>query len=217
MFKEKTKNNILTLYHSSHRGLEGIIKPKSRFITDFGCGFYTGTFLKQAQALISEDMDGKLYKLNVNLEELSNYNFKNDPILWALYIGYNRNLIDHGLYKKLKSICEEIASHDVIIGKIVDDQIANVFTRFTDNTITSTALVECIKYLNLGEQYVFKTQKSCDAIRIVEESQLTSSQKSLLKRERNADLETISYKVEEIITRNRRSGLFADELLEDYK
>lgn len=205
------------LYHGSHYGINGTIKLKSRDATDFGVGFYMGNFPKQAQSLICEDEEGVFYEVIFDLDNLSIYDFGSDYILWALYIGHNRKHINIQKYKELVKIINDINKYDVIIGKIADDQIADVFTDFNKGLITSSALIECIRYLNLGDQYVCKTELACNNVSILNQSDLTNSQKSLLRRERNTSLSGISYKVKEIIDKNRRSGMYVDELLAKYR
>lgn len=50
--------SVTKLYHGSHRGMEGnIVAAASRYICDFGTGFYAGDNMTQAKMLIANDAD----------------------------------------------------------------------------------------------------------------------------------------------------------------
>lgn len=214
--KKEVKGKILTLYHGSHNGIQGKINCKaSRATCDFGQGFYTGDTETQAKALLIDDSNGTFYTLKANLEGLKIYKFKED-IDWALFVGANRGKISLDSYPKLRKIVNSINGYDVIVGKIADDRMAYVYKRFIENAITDIALVEALQYVNFGDQYVFKTQKACDRIKIVSTQRISAEEQKLLKHEKNLTIGNLEEIVENIRVRNLKNGRYIHEVLEKF-
>ena len=75
------------------------------------------------------------------------------------------------------------------------------------------ALIHSLSALDLGRQYVIKTEKACNQLEIVDKKELTSLElailrdKSIVRREEGIDL------TEEILLKYRREGKFFDEIL----
>lgn len=206
-----------TLYHGSHRGIEGCINPvSSRALCDFGKGFYTGDIKEQAETLVSNDENGKLYVLSVNLDNLRIYNFDND-VLWALYVGVNRGRIDITKYKKLQALIHKINSNDVIVGLIADDRMMYVYGLFVDGLITDAVLIESLKSVKLGSQYVFKTMEACSQIKIANSEILSEERKKELLHNKSKVIGNIQNVIEDLSKKYRRQGRFIDEILEEYK
>lgn len=211
------KNKVL--YHGSHKGIIGDIKcdyVENRQQIDFGRGFYTGNIKSQAESLICDDNDGKFYTILWDEDtELSSYTFK-DNLLWALFIAVNRGKINVNNYPKLKKLVSDINSYDIIIGPIADDQIATTYTKFLQNSVSDVGLIQCMKYLNLGDQYVFKTQKACNSLIIDSESTLSEIIKRLRRREKNDSFNGMTSKINEITSTTIRQGALFSEALEQY-
>lgn len=98
-----------------------------------------------------------------------------------------------------------------------DDREAYAFGRFLDGAMTDKCLIECIRYFDLGFQYVFKTKKACNYIEIKKKEIIRGE----LYDEAAHNKRSRIGKSQEIVTRlekeYRRTGLFFDELLEEYK
>ena len=80
----------------------------------------------------------------------------------------NRGIIDVSKYTKLQERVKELNTYDILIGLISDDRSQYAFNQYFDEAITDTCFIECLKYFQLGCQVVFKTQKACDKIKILE-------------------------------------------------
>lgn len=176
--------DILNLYHGSYSGIVGKIGPKSRQTCDFGAGFYTGDTIQQPLMLVSESENSILYDLLADITGLRVYTFNSD-ILWALYIGCNRGMINGGEYKKLVQLVKSINNNDVVIGNIADDRMAHVFGLLISGAISSDALTNALKHIKLGKQFVFKTQKACDRVLIKSSRVLENDERKKYKSERH--------------------------------
>jgi hypothetical protein len=207
----------LVLYHGSKSRIQGKISYNlTSNLCDFGIGFYLGNNLNQAINRVSNSNLGVVYSFNVNLAGLKVYKFDND-LEWALFVGINRGKISVDSYKKLRLIYNKINSYDVIIGYIADDKIAEAYNDFLKGNITDKCLSECLKLITYGNQYVFKTEKACNALKLANKHKLTIEERKssinwgrLMKKNMNSDLELLKVKY-------RRLGNYIDEVLNQYK
>jgi hypothetical protein len=67
--------------------------------------------------------------------------------------------------------------------------------------------------LKLGKQYVAITEKACEKIKIVEEEELSESDRSRLKKESESNRMKGVSMADEICRKYRREGRFFDEIL----
>ena len=155
------------LYHGSREGIKGDIRPISHDLCDFGRGFYCGDLKEQAELLVKDNGTMKLvYTVGFDPTGLKIYTFDDtrDLISWSLYIAVKRQKIDASKYTKLSNLVQDIDSNDVIIGLIADDEMFDAFNAFLANSITDLGLAYCLSKVQLGHQYVFKTDKACKQI-----------------------------------------------------
>lgn len=220
MYIHKTNtfsSNALVLYHGSHKGLVGSIRADaSRPMCDFGVGFYTGDMPDQAKSLIVDDKDGMLYTLSIQLDCFSIYHFESE-IEWALYVGVNRGYIDASEFKKLSDRIAYIDSHDIVAGLVADDRMSTVYPEFINGSITDAALVEALKHVRYGNQYVFKNNAACAKITISGSSKLSEDEKLKLRHSKHITLGELVDKVELIKKQFRRRGEYIDEILERWR
>lgn len=210
------RKNIMVLYHGSKFGIQGEIKhTESRVTCDFGQGFYTGDNMKQAQMLILHEKGGKLYTIEADMKGLSVYRFK-DPVLWALYVAYNREKIDRKKYAKLVERLSEIDKNDVVVGPIADDKMHEAYSRFFDNAITDKCLIECLKYIDYGNQYVFKSDEACRRLRVIKCENMQSFNVSELKKEKKHMIGHIEADIDRIRESFLRKGKYFNEVLAKY-
>lgn len=179
--KVQLKSSDIVLYHGSKSGIVGDIQPcNTRHNCDFGVGFYTGGMKEQAQLFIRDNGSAKLlYKLGVNLQGLNIYEF-DDVTTWVLYIMCKRGHISCDKYKKLSNLVNYIDSFDVVVGLIADDEMFKVFNDFSEGALTIEGLAYCLSKVNLGKQYVFKTNKACRQIKYLDITQLSKEDSSKL-------------------------------------
>lgn len=153
------KNNFKVLYHGSKKGLYGKIDLGSRRETDFGSGFYLNTSKDMASNWVYGESSPVLYTYLLDVSNLSIYEFINDD-LWALFVALNRKEVSTD---KLKLIY----SYDVIAGNIADDRMFIAFDEFLGNRLSLKGLIYCLKYINLGRQWVMKTEEAVQNLFLV--------------------------------------------------
>ncbi len=204
----------LLLYHGSKSGIEGKITPTSRAQCDFGRGFYMGTELGQALTLICDYEKAKLYLLSFDIKNL---NLMEVPLNmeWAMTVAFNRGRMEKIKGSKLYNKYEKISdAKDVIVGYIANDRMFYTIDNFFIGNITDAALINSLSALKLGKQYVAKTQKACNRIRIEKEISFSYLEKLFIKEVSEMNREKGISLANEICKKHRREGLYFDELLE---
>lgn len=201
------------LYHGSKSGIDRPIQPKSRDVCDFGSGFYMGTDPKQPLTLICDFEEAKFYILSVNVKGLKTHVFTPD-LDWALFVAFNRrkmdSIVDTPLYNKYKAIGID---KDIIVGSIANDRMFFVMDSFFNGNITDMALKESLHALNLGFQYVAKTEDACARIKIEKEISLPWIVRQAFKTVSNENRENGIRYATEVCKKYRRNGFYFDEIL----
>ncbi len=213
----------MILYHGSKSGIKGDITPKSRDACDFGQGFYMGDLPDQPKGLIAEFPDNIFYELDCYFTGLRIKSFEESPhdqIDWALFIAYNRGLLE----EKYSNLCKKYRAYnenyDVIIGIIADDKMTQALQRFFTGELCDAALIEAMQKVSLGKQYVAKTKEACDKthIKILRERPLTNGeikQAKAISQNRNQILDQL---FGQLNTRYRRAQnvKYFDEIIEEW-
>lgn len=212
-YRYEHDDDRLILYHGSKQGIVGNIQPKSREDCDFGCGFYTGTDTIQPLTLVCGEPNPKLYVVDLDLTGLKTLDMELG-LEWAMVVAYHRGYMDiikgTEMYEKYAHLLD---GYDMVIGYIANDRLYTELTRFFNGDITDVALMNCLVALDLGKQYVAKTQKGCDALMIVAESYIHQME-LLALREKSAIRRKESYAIaSEIEKKYRREGKYFDEIL----
>lgn len=212
-YRYKHEDDSLILYHGSKQGIVGNIQPLSRVDCDFGAGFYTGTDTIQPLTLVCGEQNPKFYVVDLKLEGLKVLNMELG-LEWAMVVAYYRGYMDiikdTEMYEKYAHYLD---GYDMVIGYIANDRLYTELTRFFNGDITDVALMHCLVALDLGKQYVAKTQKGCDAFDIVTESDIHQLE-LLALREKSAIRRKESYAIaSEIEKKYRREGKYFDEIL----
>ena len=210
---KRNANDELIVYHGSKKGLTGNIQPTSREACDFGKGFYLGTDPAQPLTLICDEEKPMLYSMKFDLTDLKVLKIEMG-IEWAMLIAYYRGYMDEvkgsAIYKKYEKMAD---GYDVILGCIANDRMYRVMKSFFEKGITDVALIHSLSALDLGLQYVCKTQRACEKLEIIDKKELTELElailrdKSFVRRQEGIDL------TEEILLKYRREGKFFDEIL----
>ncbi len=211
------QNNPIILYHGSKSGIIGKIQPRSRNSCDFGCGFYMGTSVKHVSDLVCSFDDPKIYTLQLNLTGLKVLEL---PLgsEWCYVVAYNRGTLEHKKNTKLYKIFSQfLDGYDVIIGKIANDRIYNSLSQFYQNAMTDTALYQCLSFMDLGMQFVCKTEKACKNIKIISESKIIQAELLEMRKTKEKEIGSIVSKTEQIRVSNLRNGLFFNEIIEKYE
>lgn len=211
--KRSPDDERLIVYHGSKKGISGDIAPTSRESCDFGKGFYLGTDPAQPLTLICDEEKPILYTMKLDLTGLKVLEVEMN-LEWAMLIAYYRGYMDEvkgsDIYKKYEKMAD---GYDVILGYIANDRMYRVMKSFFEKEITDVALIHSLSALDLGRQYVCKSQKACKQLEIIDKKELSSLElailrdKSIVRRQEGIDL------TEEILIKYRREGKFFDEIL----
>jgi hypothetical protein len=207
----------ITLYHGSRGGIVGNIQPCSRIRCDFGRGFYMGTKPEQAKTLIYMDDDPVFYTVNLKLSEMDrNKILVLSNMDWAYYVLYNRGRLnqikDTDFYK---TVAKMDKNKDIIIGPIADDNMSAVMRQFADGEITDKVMLECIRCIDYGVQYVAKTDEACSHIDICLEENLDMTKYDYYQKYRNDRKRESEQKVKLIKRQYRNEGKYLDQILEE--
>lgn len=206
-------NEFVTLYHGSKSGIRGAIAPISRERCDFGRGFYMGTDRSQPLTLICNYPNAKIYTLSIDLSNLKILDI-NVGLDWALLVAYNRGKMEcaknSSIYNRFADLGKDC---DLIIGYIANDRMFVVLDRFFNGEITDLALVNSLSALKLGKQYVALTEKACKKIKILDEQELSETDRAKLKQENEANRSKGIAMTDDICRKYRREGRFFDEIL----
>lgn len=203
----------MLLYHGSKHGISGEIAPLSRDRCDFGRGFYMGTDILQPLTLVCGYEDAHLYTVDFDISGLNVVRFGSD-VDWALYIAYSRGRLDHvrdsELYQRIAHLADGV---DVIVGSIANDRMFVVFDRFVAGQLTDTALVSCLSALNIGDQYVAKTEKACSRVRIVDDRLIGEAERAEYAKMSFENRKLGVSIADRIARQHRRDGRYFDEII----
>lgn len=203
----------MLLYHGSKHGISGEIAPLSRDRCDFGRGFYMGTDILQPLTLVCGYEDAHLYTVDFDISGLNVVRFESD-VDWALYIAYSRGRLDHvrnsELYQRIAHLAD---GADVIVGSIANDRMFVVFDRFVAGQLTDTALVSCLSALNIGDQYVARTEKACSRVRIVDDRLIGEAERAEYAKMSFENRKLGVSIADRIARQHRRDGRYFDEII----
>jgi transcriptional regulator with XRE-family HTH domain len=213
----ETDQNRIILFHGSKSGIEGKIAPISREKCDFGAGFYMGTEPAQSLTLTCDFEKSKFYIVSLKLTDLKTVEIAQD-LDWAMLVAYNRGKMERikgtSLYEKYRHFSKD---NDVIVGHIADDRMFYVLDNFFLGNITDLALIKSLSALQLGKQYVARTQKGCDAVRIEKEVTISALERRFLKDKSEENRIKGISSANDICKNYRREGEFFDEIINKAK
>lgn len=203
----------LVLYHGSKKGIAGDIAPISREECDFGQGFYMGTSTIQPLTLVCAEEKPEFYAVELDTTGLKVLKVE-IGMDWAMLIAYFRKEMESArgtpIYDHYANFAKD---YDLVIGYIANDRMYVELARFFNGTLTDTALINCLSALDLGMQYVAISQKACDQIKILKETELSQLEllalRDMSKRRRKEGIEL----ADEIERKYRREGQYFDEIL----
>lgn len=214
LYNESLKENHILLYHGSKSEIKGLINiNKGKINNDFGQGFYTGEKYEQALSYISGYPYCNVYFIEFNQKNLKYIKYKVDQE-WMLTIAYYRGLLEkYKNHPKIIKIIEKSKNCDYIIAPIADNRMFQIINSFINGEITDEQCKHSLAATNLGHQYVFKSKKSINNIKIVEKIYISSNEKEHYKNIniKNKNLGDDKVKLAKI--KYRGKGKYIDEIL----
>ena len=171
------QNNIV-LFHGSKKGInEEIDLNHSKIINDFGKGFYLGETFEQAATYIAYSKSHYIYSFLLNIENLKIIKF-NVEEEWMFAIAYYRGWIDeYQEHPIIKSIRDKVENADIIIAPIADNKMFALIDEFVSGMTTDLQCVKALSATNLGFQYVVKSEKAINQLKILSEMFLCEEEK----------------------------------------
>jgi hypothetical protein len=161
------------LFHGSNAKVSCIDLSKSVLKKDFGSGFYTTNFKKQAEKFAK--LKAKRYSENVgyvSVFELGCYidfkimQFETANLDWLNFVLFNRGFVKENVLKN---------DYDIVIGPVANDTVGLVLNQLIIGTYGNpeslSAKETAIRFLEpekLYNQILFKTKRSIENLRFKE-------------------------------------------------
>lgn len=214
MWLEDLKPGHKLLFHGAKSEIQGeICVNRSRTNNDFGQGFYTGERYDQAISFVSGFDRSSVYYLDFDETDLKCKQYKVDQE-WMLTIAYYRGALneyrDHPAVKKLLN---KVRNCDYVVAPIADNRMFQIINSFIAGEITDEQCKHCLAATNLGNQYVFTSEKAARKLKILERSYISSSEREHYKELRAEDTKLGDDKVKLARRQYRGKGKYIDDIL----
>ena len=214
MWLENLKSGHKLLFHGAKSEIQGKISIKrSRTNNDFGQGFYTGERYGQAISFVSGFDRSSIYYLDFDETGLKCKQYKVDQE-WMLTIAYYRGALDE--YKDhpvVKRLLNKVRNCDYAVAPIADNRMFQIINSFIAGEITDEQCKHCLAATNLGNQYVFTSEKAARKLKILERSYISSSEREYYKGLRAEDTKLGDDKVKLARRQYRGKGKYIDDIL----
>ena len=210
--EEKPYSKII--FHGSKSIIEGKISPDvGRLTNDFGRGFYCGESIEQTTAFVSKFLDSSIYIIDFVDDELKCQTFNVDQE-WMLAVAYFRGrLNDYKNHPYIKKIINKINNSDYICAPIADNRMFRIIDRFIDGEITDEQCKHCLAATNLGNQYVFLTEKAISRLNTLERCYISKGEREYHLKQKEFDLNDSDNKVKFALIKYKREGKYIEEIL----
>lgn len=214
MWLEVLKPGHKLLFHGAKSIIDGEISiNRSRTNNDFGQGFYTGESYEQAISFVSGFDRSSVYYLDLDESGLKCKRYKVDQE-WMLTIAYYRGTLDE--YKdhpKVRKLLKEVESCDYIVAPIADNRMFQIINSFIGGEITDEQCKHCLAATNLGNQYVFTSERAVRKLKILERSYISSGEREHYKGIRAEETKLGDDKVKLARRQYRGKGKYIDDIL----
>lgn len=214
LFKEECNSNSTILFHGAKTYLDGQISiERSKNTNDFGKGFYCGESLEQSAMFVASYPESSLYILEFDKTDLS-YAQLNVDRDWMLLIAYFRNkLADYAKHPIIQNLLAKIEGADYIIAPIADNRMFEIIDSFIEGEITDVQCQHCLSATNLGNQYVFVTDKALSQLQIMRHCYLASEEKSYYLTYKHEESRIGNDKVKVARKQYRGQGYYIEDIL----
>ena len=144
-------------------------------------GFYCGESLEQSAMFVATYPDSSLYMLRFDRSGLVGKEFGVSSD-WVLLIAYFRKrLREYADSVVIRELVKQVDGVDYIMAPIADNRMFEIIDQFIDGEITDEQCRHCLSATNLGQQYVFLTEKALRQVRLLERCYLTTAEKEKQK------------------------------------
>lgn len=214
LFKEDCGRNSIILFHGAKTYIDGRISiEKSKRTNYFGRGFYCGESLEQSAMFVANYPESSLYILEFDKTDLS-YTQLNVDRDWMLLIAYFRNkLNDYAKHPVILDLLSKLEGVDYIVAPIADNRMFEIIDSFIDGEITDVQCQHCLSATNLGNQYVFVTDKALSQLQILRHCYLASDEKSYYLSYKQEESRVGNDKVKVARKKYRGQGEYIEDIL----
>lgn len=214
LFREECLENHALLFHGAKTDISGHISvEKSRKNNDFGQGFYCGESLEQSAMFVSNFPHASLYMLDFDKTGTQELRLGAEQD-WMLMIAFFRGkLTAYENHPIIQKILNRLNGIDYVVAPIADNRMFQIIDSFIEGEITDVQCRHCLSATNLGNQYVFLTQRAADQIRILRKCYLASVEKETYISIRSEDAEVSNDKVKIARKQYRGQGKYIEDIL----
>lgn len=214
LFREECLENHVLLFHGAKTDISGHISvEKSRKNNDFGQGFYCGESLEQSAMFVSNFPHASLYMLDFDKASMQELRLGVEQD-WMLMIAFFRGkLTAYENHPIIQRILNRLNGIDYVVAPIADNRMFQIIDSFIEGEITDVQCRHCLSATNLGNQYVFLTQRAADRIQILRKCYLASVEKEAYISIRSEDAEVSNDKVKIARKQYRGQGKYIEDIL----
>lgn len=214
LFREECLENHVLLFHGAKTDISGDISvEKSRKNNDFGRGFYCGESLEQSAMFVSNFPHASLYMLDFDKTGMRELRLGVEQD-WMLMIAFFRGkLTAYENHPMIRRILNRLNGIDYVVAPIADNRMFQIIDSFIEGEITDVQCQHCLSATNLGNQYVFLTQRAADRIQILRKCYLASVEKEAYISIRSEDSGVSNDKVKIARRQYRGQGKYIEDIL----
>lgn len=214
LFREECLEDHALLFHGAKTDISGRISvERSRKNNDFGQGFYCGESLEQSAMFVSNYPRASLYMLDFDKTGMQELRLGVEQD-WMLMIAFFRGkLTAYENHPMIQRILNRLNGIDYVVAPIADNRMFQIIDSFIEGEITDVQCRHCLSATNLGNQYVFLTQRAADRIQILRKCYLASVEKEAYISIRSEDAEVSNDKVKIARKQYRGQGKYIEDIL----
>ena len=214
LFREECLENHVLLFHGAKAKISGDISvDNSRENNDFGKGFYCGESLEQSAMFVAGFPQSSLYMLDFDKAGQKELKLGVEQD-WMLMIAYFRGkLTAYEKHPLIQKILERLNGVDYVVAPIADNRMFQIIDSFIEGEITDVQCRHCLSATNLGNQYVFLTQRAADQIKILRRCYLPAVEKEAYISAKSEDARVGNDKVKVARIQYRGQGQYIEEIL----
>lgn len=190
-YLENISSNHKLLFHGAKDEITSNIDIyHSRFNNDFGNGFYARESYTQSASFVSAFESSIVYILDFDTSNLIYHQYNVDTD-WMMTIAYYRETLnEYEQTEYIQKLVKESSICDYIIAPIADNRMFRIINSYISGEITDEQCKHALAAINLGYQYVFKTDKAVKQIKIVEKLYLSKEEKKQFSKRKNRFFKT---------------------------
>ncbi|XME04119.1 DUF3990 domain-containing protein [Lachnospiraceae bacterium C1.1] len=214
LWLEQMKPGHKLLFHGAKSEIDGGISiSRSRSNNDFGQGFYAGETYAQAISFASGFDHSSVYYFDFDESDLKCKRYKVDQE-WMLTIAYFRGTLDeYREHPTVKKLIDEAGNCDYIIAPIADNRMFQIINSFIAGEITDEQCKHCLAATNLGNQYVFTSERAVRKLKKLERAYISSCEREHYMNIRTEETKLGYDKVKLARRQYRGKGKYIDDIL----